>query len=236
MIDIAISKDAQALIGRITDTRGLLRAVAREMDLQNQFTIEHISAERMRGNNGKPFPVSDHKLGIRTSHLVKSIRASKSIINGDGITSTIGSNVKYAGIHEFGFNGSVMVAGHVRKRFAVREFLGAQKTAPVFKPSATTRRRGESNEAFFARAKSREDFARRRFDEKLNAFNFENRDSRVIRRKVRVGDQNVKTHQRKVNMPARAPFRFGLQDRSQAIGDALNKSIIAFWNKTGGAA
>lgn len=116
-INISLTPAAAALARRISDRAGLLRAMAREIDTQMNLTIAHISTKRMRGNNGKPFPVSEHKLGIRSALLVKSLRASKARISGDTITSSIGSNVKYAGIHEFGGTiKRVLLAGSVRLR------------------------------------------------------------------------------------------------------------------------
>jgi phage gpG-like protein len=56
----------------------------------------------MKGNDGKPFPPEMHILGIRTGHYAQSIRASKATISGTAIESSIGSNVIYAGVHEFG--------------------------------------------------------------------------------------------------------------------------------------
>jgi phage gpG-like protein len=80
----------------------MLAAMAQALDAQHQLTIAHISAVRMRGNDGKPFPPDMHVLGIRTAHLVKSLRAAKSVVNGQAIEGGIGTNVVYAGIHEFG--------------------------------------------------------------------------------------------------------------------------------------
>lgn len=114
-IEFEISDEAQALMRRIEDRPGMMRAIARTMDVQNHLTIAHISSARMRGNNNKPFPVSEHKLGIRSALLSKSIRATKSTVQGDTVTSSIGSNVKYAGIHEFGGTiKRVLLAGSVR--------------------------------------------------------------------------------------------------------------------------
>jgi hypothetical protein len=95
----------------------MVAALIRTMYRQNQLTIAHISKVRMRGNNGKPFPVSEHKLGIRTAHLVRSLRASRPRGFGDLILSSIGSNVKYAGTHEFGATiQRVQLAGSIRLR------------------------------------------------------------------------------------------------------------------------
>ena len=81
----------------------VLPAIARAMDEQNQLTVAHIQARRMSGQG--PYPVEEHRLGVGTrrgSRLWKSLRASKAVVTGGEVQSGIGSNVKYAGIHEFG--------------------------------------------------------------------------------------------------------------------------------------
>ncbi len=101
-VNIKISGDALQAIARL-DWGRLGSVIAAEMDVQNQLTIAHISQERMRGNNGKSFPVEMGILGIRTANLVRSLRASKTTVSSSGgVSSTIGTNVVYAGINEFG--------------------------------------------------------------------------------------------------------------------------------------
>lgn len=76
------------------------RAIAQEMNLQNQLTIGHIVQRRMTGKG--PFPPSEGRLGVKTGRLRGSLRATAAVVQGQTITSAIGTNVKYAGIHEFG--------------------------------------------------------------------------------------------------------------------------------------
>lgn len=101
-IKIELSKEAGDAASRIGDREALLRQIARSIDTENQLTIAHISTVRMRGNNGKPFAPEMHVLGIRSARLIKSVRASKAQAVGSSVTGGIGSNVKYAGTHEFG--------------------------------------------------------------------------------------------------------------------------------------
>jgi phage gpG-like protein len=77
-----------------------LNAIARAMDQENQLTIGEIKTKHLTGNG--PFPVDEHRLGRVTGRLRGSINASESQINGNQVDSSIGSNVKYAAIHEFG--------------------------------------------------------------------------------------------------------------------------------------
>jgi len=99
---IELSPEAEAMLSRMRSSGPVLRAMARAMDRENQATIAHISTVRMRGNDGKPFPPELHVLGVRTARLRRSLRAVKAEVSGEVIESGIGSNVKYAGVHEFG--------------------------------------------------------------------------------------------------------------------------------------
>jgi phage gpG-like protein len=99
----------------------MVAAIVRTMYRQNQLTIAHISKVRMRGNDGKPFPPALGKLGIRSAHLVRSLRASRPRGFGTVIVSNIGSNVRYAGVHEFGATiNRVQKAGSIRLRTDAR--------------------------------------------------------------------------------------------------------------------
>lgn len=80
--------------------RGIGMAVAAAMNRENQMAIARISSERLSGQG--PFPPADHRLGARTNRLRQSLRASEAVVLPDAVVSTIGSNVFYAAIHEFG--------------------------------------------------------------------------------------------------------------------------------------
>jgi phage gpG-like protein len=137
-IKFELSAEAQALAARLGDGK-VLGAVAQALDRENELTIAHISSVRMRGNNGKPFPAELHVLGIRTARYVKSLRRSNARVSESQVESSIGSNVKYAGIHEFG--------GVIK--------VGARKgTARLRTDKSGTllRQRGHENLAVFARA------------------------------------------------------------------------------------
>jgi hypothetical protein len=95
-IEITISGEALALLPRLKDDAGAGRAIAREMDYQNQLTIARIQAGHLSG------PTTDSSLSVRTNRLRGSARASRSVPTGAGCVSSIGSNVDYAGPNEFG--------------------------------------------------------------------------------------------------------------------------------------
>ena len=96
LFDIQISGDLVAAIPRIKDQAGYARAMARTMDYQNQLTVTQIQAQHLSG------PTTDSSLSVRTNRLRGSANASKAVILGTGVTSSIGSNVVYAPVHEFG--------------------------------------------------------------------------------------------------------------------------------------
>lgn len=76
------------------------QAIAREMDKQNQLTIGHIIQARMTGKG--PFPAAQGRMGVRTARMRRSLRASKAVVRGGMVSSAIGSNLVYMGVHEFG--------------------------------------------------------------------------------------------------------------------------------------
>ncbi len=101
MSSVVINFTPPDLLERMRNApRVILPAIARAMDEQNLLTIGHISRTRMHGQG--PYPESEHRLGVRSGRLWKSLHASKARVTGFGVQSAIGSNIKYAGIHEFG--------------------------------------------------------------------------------------------------------------------------------------
>lgn len=125
---IELSPEAKRIIARLGDAGYLMDAVRREMDTQNQFTVDAIAEKRLSGKG--PFPVEQHRLGERTHRLRPSLRRTNSVVTGGAVEGSIGTNVEYAGVHEFGFEGEVTVAGHARKRFAMQTFVGVGKRNP----------------------------------------------------------------------------------------------------------
>ena len=124
--EIKISGSALAVLPLLKNKIGALNAVAKAMDEVNQFTLNEIVEKRMLGIKG-PFPVEEHRLGKITGFLRHSIRASKSTVSGDGVSSSIGSSLVYAAIQEFG--GTIhrpAIAGGVRLRTNARGELMRQ--------------------------------------------------------------------------------------------------------------
>jgi phage gpG-like protein len=70
------------------------------------LTVAMVQREYLQG----PRP---EKLGVVTSRLLQSI-SSKVTVTDKTVTGRIGSNVRYAAFHEFGFHGTQSVSEHTR--------------------------------------------------------------------------------------------------------------------------
>jgi hypothetical protein len=115
---ISIGEEARALIERFKTPRGAYEAAALVMDEENQITVSNI--QRLYLSFPKSGPTQAIGCRVQSNRLRASIRAStpRVVASGSGfaIDSSIGSNVKYAGVQECGYAGEVTVAPHVRKR------------------------------------------------------------------------------------------------------------------------
>jgi hypothetical protein len=144
-VRIEISERGQELIRRYGDVTGMLKAVQKRFDLENQLTLGEIKEKRLTGDGGddpQPFPPSEHRLNRRTSKLVEAARVNSATITGNTVWTslgTMGSSVRYAILHEKGWTG--MVAPHIRSRTKEQQklvLLGAEK---VTKAGNTVRKR-----------------------------------------------------------------------------------------------
>lgn len=99
---IYLTPDAEAkLRGMRNIPRTVPKVLAAALDTQNQVSVGHITEKRLTGKG--PFPVPQGKLGVRTNRLRDSLMwVPAKVDKGGRVTSAIGSDVKYAGIHEFG--------------------------------------------------------------------------------------------------------------------------------------
>lgn len=92
-----------------------LQAVGKGMALSGQLVLQKAVEERFSGKG--PFPVEQHRLGIRSNLLRKSLRVTPPQINASTgeVTQGFGSNLRYFLLHEFGFKGPAPVRSHTRK-------------------------------------------------------------------------------------------------------------------------
>jgi phage gpG-like protein len=115
-ITITLPPDTLAVLARVQAwPKALTRAVIKALNLENEITVGHI--QRTRASGKGPFPVSEGKLGVDTHRYRGSLRRSLAVASGGSIVSAIGTNIAYAGAHEFGFSGPVKVPAHTRRRF-----------------------------------------------------------------------------------------------------------------------
>jgi phage gpG-like protein len=100
-IKIELTPEAQQVLASMkTLPERLPRAVAAALDLENVLTVSHIKEAYLAfPRSGPTTPIGLRKLSGR---LHQSARASKAVVSGSRVESSIGDNVKYAAIHEFG--------------------------------------------------------------------------------------------------------------------------------------
>jgi phage gpG-like protein len=100
-LSITLNPEAHRLLARSPQWPAALRtAIAKTLDLQLALTVGQIQAKRLTGRG--PFDPVEGRLGVRTNRLRSSLYAAPAQIQGNTISASIGSNVRYAGLHEFG--------------------------------------------------------------------------------------------------------------------------------------
>lgn len=114
-IEIVLTPETRALMKRMENLPFILRkGIAAGMDKAGALMVSDIQAKRLSGKG--PYPVDEGRLGQVTRRLRTSVRFTRAQIAGDLVHQTMGTNVSYAGVHEFGFNGQVHVPGFTRRQ------------------------------------------------------------------------------------------------------------------------
>lgn len=98
---------------------------ARVMDYENQLTISHIQLRYLSFPKDFIGPVDG--LRVRSNRLRSSLWAAKARVVGGALLSSIGTNVNYAGVHEYGYNGPVQVRAFTR----VNKALDVYRTVTI---------------------------------------------------------------------------------------------------------
>jgi len=98
----------------------MAQAIAQGMDYENELTIGHAQARKLSRRSATT-------LGVVTNRLRSSLNQVSAVVSGNSVASSIGTNVAYAGAHEFGFVGQVQVKAFTRRRFGLRSAAGAFK-------------------------------------------------------------------------------------------------------------
>jgi phage gpG-like protein len=125
---IELTPDAKTILAQIeTFPRRMQIGIVRAMNAQNELTASTAIEKRL--NVSADIPGRIEWLRRRTGRLQKSIRRGQegniseaARVEGDTVYSSIGTNVRYAAIHEFGWSG--VVAPHIRRRFKKVSLLG----------------------------------------------------------------------------------------------------------------
>lgn len=129
-ITVTISPAAQQFL-RNGDA-SVRAAVLRAVDTQNELTAGAAVEKRMSfARNDPPQPDGTR---VQTGRLRRSLRRSKARWDGDVCVSSIGSNVVYFGVHEFGYAGEQHVASFQRR--TPTRFLVAGNTKTISVKSA----------------------------------------------------------------------------------------------------
>lgn len=92
----------------------------RVVDEQNQYTIAHVQLRFLSYPRDLIGPVDG--LRVRTNRLRGSLWAAKARLAGGHLLSSIGTNVNYAGVHEYGFDGQIQVRAFTRKAKALNHY------------------------------------------------------------------------------------------------------------------
>jgi hypothetical protein len=95
-----LSEEAKKVLADLQIPDWVLPTMAHSMDLQNQLTLSEIQKDHLSGRG--PFPAEEHRLGVRSQRLRAAAWAAKAEVSGGQVNSSIGDNVEYAAIHEFG--------------------------------------------------------------------------------------------------------------------------------------
>lgn len=124
-IRIEIPAEAAAKITALGELpKELLETVRATIDVQNESIVAHIQARRLTAPGAtRPLPPSHGILRHVTGRVKKSLRRNDAQIRGETVEGTIGTNVRYAGVHEFGFEGDVQVKAHRAKNAATDVLL-----------------------------------------------------------------------------------------------------------------
>jgi len=96
----------------------MLQRIAGAIDDQNLLSIAYTQVQKLK--SGPPY------LHVRRARLYKSVLPAKTRITGQRVVGSYGTNVRYAGVHEYGFKGTVQVQTFSRQIPPNRFGLGGE--------------------------------------------------------------------------------------------------------------
>lgn len=164
--------------------------------------------------------------GGRSSILTKTGTLRKSVVSGPLNTSdthsfTLGSNLPYSGVHQFGFKGSVSVPAHTRKRKKPKKkrLTGKDKAEAKRKQKEAAKRRKlderkkKAQQSSVERAKAK---AEKRKKAKAR---------KKAKQQTSTGPIKVKAHTRKMSIPKREYLGFSDEDQLE-IKDIVTNYLL----------
>jgi phage gpG-like protein len=118
MSTFTVNMKAEALLARLAGSQDRLKQELRIVLQRLAIKVQgQVKSDKLTGQ----------VLHVRSGTLRRSIN-QKLFETKDGVYAQVGTNVKYAGIHEYGFNGVEHVSAHTR-RSALQFSVGRSKRA-----------------------------------------------------------------------------------------------------------
>ena len=115
MVAFKLKSNARRILGQFRNFPDKMRdEIVRALDRENRLTIIHVARSRL----SFPRRSTPGMAGLRVitgnlrRGLLQGLIPARQI--GTSIVGSISNNVRYAGVHEFGFSGSVNVPAHLR--------------------------------------------------------------------------------------------------------------------------
>jgi hypothetical protein len=207
---VQISPAAYAVIRNLRDTSGVMATVCRVLDQQNELTTGYIQQNFLSGPGKKDLTT----LAVVTGLLRRSAHPVPARIQGGVIFSGLGSNVLYAGAHEFGVDKEITVPAHTMRN-SIRDRFDAGGTAvdrfTALRMGILSKKQASKE----TQASGKYVFARKRAKQVLTA-----------------GQIMVKAHQMHMRLPARRCFSRGIEARLETYGTALSAAIVREWGQS----
>jgi phage gpG-like protein len=131
-IEINLSQKAQEILGAPGGVpRKVIASIQAAMNLQMELTASAVVKNRM--SELRKGPISPDKLRVETGRLRRSMMrggdgniSKKAEFTGNEIVGSVGTNVRYAAVHEFG--GTFRRTLRATSRAVERNFFGKKRT------------------------------------------------------------------------------------------------------------
>lgn len=211
---IQISSNARAIIAQVRRTRSLvLDGLRKGLNDENAKTIVALTLGRM--GYSKAGPVMPDGLRRISSTAVRSLRATPAVVSGNGVASSLGSNLRYLIAHEFGFSGTVAVRGYTRRNEHADTFRTRTGTQAAVRERVKF---GPGRDRLIAKATGIFEVLTRAQAARAGG---------KLGKAVAQGISIVKPHAMKMNLPARHMIRDTLAARIPNYAATLSAAIVA---------